>query len=142
VLVAVHVRLPDDQRVTVGRYGSQPDTVTAAQAVAAVRELDDPRGYEVFVPRAISAAEVRRVHDIPQGVGRRYLPAAHAAGLARAQRAYPAAGTGWRGYAAGSRTTNHPGRRASWRRSCKPPQPPTRSSTCWTELHRAPAPRA
>ncbi len=77
VLVAVQLRLPDDQPVTVGRYGTQPVTVTAARAVAAVRELDDPRGYEVFVPRAITAAEVRRVRDVPQGVGWRYLPAAH-----------------------------------------------------------------
>jgi hypothetical protein len=77
VLVAVHLRLPDDEPVGVGRYGAAPRQVTAAQAVAAVRRLDDPRGYEVFVPRAITPAEVRRVRDVPQGVGWRYLPAAH-----------------------------------------------------------------
>jgi hypothetical protein len=77
VLVAIQLRLPDDEPVTVGRYGRPPSEVTAAQAVAAVRGLDDPYGYEVFVPRAITAAEVRRVRDIPQGVGWRYLPAAH-----------------------------------------------------------------
>ena len=77
VLVAVHLRLPDDQPVTVGRYGASPREVTAAQAVAAVRELDDPRGYEVFVPRAITTDEVRRIRDVPQGIGWRYLPAAH-----------------------------------------------------------------
>ncbi|MGS2617695.1 hypothetical protein ACVCAH_24705 [Micromonospora sp. LZ34] len=69
VLVAVHLRLPDDEPVTVGRYGAPPREATAAQAVAAVRELDDPRGYEVFVPRAITSTEVRRVRDVPQGVG-------------------------------------------------------------------------
>ncbi|MEV4489948.1 HEAT repeat domain-containing protein [Micromonospora coxensis] len=77
VLVGVHLRLPDDEPVTVGHYGEPPLAVTAAQAVAAVRALDDPRGYEVFVPRAISRAEVRRIRDVPQGVGWRYLPAAH-----------------------------------------------------------------
>jgi hypothetical protein len=77
VLVAVHLRLPDDEPVTVGRYSAPPRDVTAAQAVAAVRELDDPRGYEVFVPRAVTAAEVRRIRDVPQGVGWRYLPGAH-----------------------------------------------------------------
>lgn len=77
VLAAVHLRLPDDEPVTVGRYGAPPCRSTAAQAVAIVRALDDPRGYEVFVPRAITAAEVRRVRDVPQGVGWRYLPAAH-----------------------------------------------------------------
>jgi hypothetical protein len=77
VLMAVHVRLPDDEPVRVGHYGARPRRATAAQAIAVVRGLDDPRGYEVFVPRAIAAAEVRRVHDVPQGVGWRYLPAAH-----------------------------------------------------------------
>ena len=77
VLVGVHLRLPDDEPVTVGRYGAPPREATAARAVAAVRELDDPRGYEVFVPRAITSAEVRRIRDVPQGVGWRYLPAAH-----------------------------------------------------------------
>ena len=77
VLVAVHLRLSDDEPVTVGRYGVPPREVTAAQAVAVVREVDDPRGYEVFVPRAVAAAEVRRVRDVPQGVGWRYLPGAH-----------------------------------------------------------------
>ncbi|WP_144122527.1 HEAT repeat domain-containing protein [Catellatospora sichuanensis] len=77
VLMAVHLRLPDDEPVTVGHYGTEPRRVTAAQAVATVRELADPRGYEVFVPRAVTAAEVRRIRDVPQGVGWRYLPAAH-----------------------------------------------------------------
>ncbi|MEU5722297.1 hypothetical protein [Micromonospora sp. NPDC047738] len=77
VLVAVQLRLPDDEPVTVGRYTAPPREATAAQAVAAVREFDDPRGYEVFVPRAIVVAEVRRIRDVPQGVGWRYLPAAH-----------------------------------------------------------------
>ncbi|MEH1163926.1 hypothetical protein V6V47_00910 [Micromonospora sp. CPCC 205539] len=73
----MHLRLPDDEPVTVGRYGARPREVTAAQAIAEVRGLEDPRGHEVFVPRAITAAEVRRTRDVPQGVGWRYLPAAH-----------------------------------------------------------------
>jgi hypothetical protein len=77
VLVAVHVRVPDDEPVTVGRYGTEPQPVTAARAAAVVRELADPRGYEVFVPRAITAAEVRHVRAVPQGIGSRYLPGAH-----------------------------------------------------------------
>src|SRR2546421_10902316 len=76
VLVAVQLRLPDDQPVTLGRYGTPPAAITAARAVAAVRELNDARGYEGFVPRAITADEVRRVRQVPQGVGWRYLPGA------------------------------------------------------------------
>ncbi|GHJ46983.1 hypothetical protein Cs7R123_43250 [Catellatospora sp. TT07R-123] len=77
VLVAVHLRLPDDEPVTFGHYGAATRVATAAQAVAAIRALDDPRGYEVFLPRAVTAAEVRRIRTVPQGVGWRYLPGAH-----------------------------------------------------------------
>ncbi|WP_345630846.1 HEAT repeat domain-containing protein [Rugosimonospora acidiphila] len=77
VLVAVQLRLPDGEPVAVGHYGAPLREVAAAEAVAALRELDDPRGYEVFVPRAVTAEEVRRVRDVPQGIGWRYLPAAH-----------------------------------------------------------------
>ncbi|MEU4427605.1 hypothetical protein AB0F81_43855 [Actinoplanes sp. NPDC024001] len=77
VLVAVHVRVPDDETVTVGRYGRAPQRVRLAEAVAIVRDAADPRGYEIFVPRAAGAAEVRRVRDIPQGIGWRYQPDAH-----------------------------------------------------------------
>jgi hypothetical protein len=77
VLVAVHLRIPDDEEVTVGRYNAEPQRVTAARAAAVVRELPDPRGYEVFVPRAVTPAEVRHVRTIPQGIGWRYLPGAH-----------------------------------------------------------------
>ncbi|WP_127503514.1 HEAT repeat domain-containing protein [Actinoplanes solisilvae] len=77
VLVAMDLRIADDEPVTVGRYGREPRRVTAAEAVAVVRELDDPRGYEVFVPRAITAGEVRRAREVPQGIGWRYVPDAH-----------------------------------------------------------------
>ncbi|HST81628.1 MAG TPA: hypothetical protein VLL08_07825 [Kineosporiaceae bacterium] len=75
--VAIHLRLPDDTPVTVGRYGVEPEPLSAAQAAARIRSLADPRGYEVFIPRAIATNEVRRVRRIPQGVGWRYLPDAH-----------------------------------------------------------------
>ncbi|MBO4206925.1 HEAT repeat domain-containing protein [Micromonospora echinofusca] len=77
VLVAVRIRVPDSQPVTVGHYGAQPRQLTAAQAVAMVRGLADPRGYEVFVPRAVAPDEVRDVRRIPQGIGWRYQPDAH-----------------------------------------------------------------
>ncbi|MBL7259006.1 HEAT repeat domain-containing protein [Paractinoplanes lichenicola] len=77
VLAGVQLRIADDEPVTVGRYGVEPRRVTAAEAVAVVRGLDDPRGWEVFVPRALTAGEVRRVRQVPQGVGWRYKPDAH-----------------------------------------------------------------
>ncbi|MFF0752999.1 HEAT repeat domain-containing protein [Streptomyces sp. NPDC004267] len=80
-LVAVHVRLDDDERVLVGHYGDRArdaqHTVSAAEAVRRIATLDDPRGWEVFVPRAIRSREVHRIRAAPQLVGWRYRPDAH-----------------------------------------------------------------
>ncbi|MFH8615539.1 HEAT repeat domain-containing protein [Streptomyces sp. NPDC017979] len=82
-LVAVHVRLDDTEDVLVGRYADRvrdaQATVPAAQAVRRIATLDDPRGWEVFVPRAIRPREVHRVRAVPQVAGWRYVPGAHGA---------------------------------------------------------------
>jgi hypothetical protein len=77
VLVAVDLRIPDGEPVTAGRYGREPQRLTAAGAVGHLRGLADPRGYEIFVPRSIRPSEVRRIRALPQGVGWRHLPDAH-----------------------------------------------------------------
>ncbi|MFH9613453.1 HEAT repeat domain-containing protein [Streptomyces pratensis] len=80
-MVAVHLRLKDDQLVSVGRYsdraGEGRPTVPAAEAVRRVAALEDPRGWEVFVPRTIRPGEIHRIRTAPQVVGWRYLPDAH-----------------------------------------------------------------
>ncbi|WP_329572688.1 HEAT repeat domain-containing protein [Kitasatospora sp. NBC_01266] len=80
-LVAVHARLDDAQPVLVGRYADRARnaqvTVPAAEAVRRIAALADPRGWEVFVPRAIRPAELHRVRAAPQVVGWRYVPDAH-----------------------------------------------------------------
>ncbi|MDX2293972.1 MULTISPECIES: HEAT repeat domain-containing protein [Streptomyces] len=78
-LVAVHVRLPDGEPVTVGRYGEwEPAETTAADAVRRIRELGDAAlGWEVFLPRAVPRAEVRQVRTVRQVAGWRYFPEAH-----------------------------------------------------------------
>ncbi|MER5883746.1 HEAT repeat domain-containing protein [Streptomyces sp. NPDC001941] len=80
-LVAVHVRLDDAQDVLVGHYGERrqeaQDTVPAAEAVRRIAALEDPRGWEVFVPRAVRPREVHRIRTAPQVVGWRYRPDAH-----------------------------------------------------------------
>ncbi|MFM9451365.1 HEAT repeat domain-containing protein [Streptomyces europaeiscabiei] len=82
-LVAVHVRLDDAEEVLAGRYSDRARggqaTVTAAEAVRRISGLADPRGWEVFVPRAIRPREVHRVRVAPQVVGWRYFPDAHGA---------------------------------------------------------------
>lgn len=79
--MAVHVRLDDDTDVLTGHYGDRARekqvAVRAAEAVRRIATLDDPRGWEVFVPRAIRPGEVHRVRTAPQVAGWRYLPQAH-----------------------------------------------------------------
>jgi hypothetical protein len=41
--------------------------------------VEDARGYEVIVPRAIAPGEIRRTRGVPQVVGWRYFPDAHGA---------------------------------------------------------------
>jgi hypothetical protein len=77
VMVAIHLRLPDQEPVTVGHYSTEPQRLTAAEAIGVVRGLPDPRGYEVFVPRAIAPYEIRRIRSVPEGIGWRYQPDAH-----------------------------------------------------------------
>ncbi|MEV6179637.1 HEAT repeat domain-containing protein [Streptomyces sp. NPDC052015] len=80
-LVAVHFRLDDLQEVLVGHYRDRArngqTTVTAAEAVRRVLTLEDPRGWEVFVPRAVRPREVHRIRAAPQVAGWRHLPDAH-----------------------------------------------------------------
>lgn len=78
-LAAVHFRIPDDTPVTVGHYGQVPKEVTAAGAVAVFLSLspEDMRGYEVFLPRGVSAKEIRRIRSLTRPVGWRYMPTAH-----------------------------------------------------------------
>ncbi|MFJ7064619.1 HEAT repeat domain-containing protein [Streptomyces sp. NPDC101115] len=77
-IVAVHVRLPDGETVSVGRYGQrEPEVTTAAGAVRRIGELDDPRGWEVFLPRAVARGEIRHVRAVRQVNGWRYRPDAH-----------------------------------------------------------------
>lgn len=80
-LVAVHVRPDDAQDVLVGRCTDRARdirvTVSAAEAVRRIAALEDPRGWEVFVLRAIRPREVHRVRTAPQVAGLRYLADAH-----------------------------------------------------------------
>ncbi|MEU9093942.1 HEAT repeat domain-containing protein [Streptomyces sp. NPDC048428] len=77
-LVAVQLRLPDDEPVTFGHYSNRPGrahtTTTASDAVRRVAALEDPRGWEVFLPRAAARAEVHNVRAVRQVTGWRYFP--------------------------------------------------------------------
>ncbi|WP_370949931.1 hypothetical protein AB5J62_20650 [Amycolatopsis sp. cg5] len=75
--VAIDFRVPDEEMVAVGHYGRARREVTAAAAVELVRELADPLGFEVVVPRAVSRREVHRIRHVKQVCGWRYAPGQH-----------------------------------------------------------------
>lgn len=75
--VAVHFRVPDEEDVWVGHYGHQQIRTTAAAATALIAEQDDPRGYEIFLPRRVFAGEVHRLRAVSPVTGWRYFPDAH-----------------------------------------------------------------
>jgi hypothetical protein len=76
-MVAVDVRVPDDELVLVAHYARSFVEVRATEAVKIVMDADDPRGYEVIVQRGIRPGEIHRIRDVPQKVGWRYFPDAH-----------------------------------------------------------------
>jgi hypothetical protein len=77
-LVAVHFRIDDDERVTVGHYNtSEPRETTAAEAIGHILATEDPRGYEIFLPRAVRQGELHRIRKVTQVTGWRYHPEAH-----------------------------------------------------------------
>ena len=78
-VVTVLLGLPASEEVRVGRFDEVATSSTAADAVARIAGLTDPRGWEVFLPRAVSVAEVRHVRELRRPVGWRHVPDAHTA---------------------------------------------------------------
>ena len=103
-IVAVYFRIPDDEPVAIGHYGSLHLPLSAAEAAALMLAAEDrdpgnaraadkaskavargralpssPEGYEVIIPRAIAASEILRVAAVPQVTGWRYRPGANGA---------------------------------------------------------------
>lgn len=75
-LVAIHFRIPDDERVLVGHYGGEHLEMTAAEALAHI-SANDSEGYEVLVGRKIQPGEIHAVRAVRQVLGWRYSPSAH-----------------------------------------------------------------
>jgi hypothetical protein len=75
--VAATFVIPDAERVLVGRYGGALAAVTAAEAVALIHGLEDARGWEVIVSRAVAAGEIAHVRALRKIAGWRYFPGAH-----------------------------------------------------------------
>lgn len=77
-LVGVYFYIPDTTVVWVGHYRGPHRQVTASQAVGIFMDDTTPLGFEVVVPHAVPAGDIRRIRQIPQLLGWRYFPSAHA----------------------------------------------------------------
>ncbi|MFC9436019.1 HEAT repeat domain-containing protein [Nocardia sp. NPDC057030] len=77
LMVAVHFRVPDHELVRVGHYSESGAEMTAAEAVSVILHADDPRGYQIVIPRPIAPTELHRVRQVRQVTGWRYQPNAH-----------------------------------------------------------------
>ena len=73
-LVAVDFVVPDVEPVLVGHYNRAHYEMTAAQASALIMRAEDPRGYEVVLPRGVASSEIAGTRAVPQLVGWRYWP--------------------------------------------------------------------
>ena len=76
-LVAIDFVIPGSEEVRAGHYSQPHATITAAEAADVIMHADDPRGYEVAIPRKIQPTELRRTRRVPQVIGWRYWPDAH-----------------------------------------------------------------
>lgn len=73
-MLGVYFRIPDTERVLVGRYNTQHEEMTAAEAAARLMAETRMTGIEIIVPRRILPKEIVRVREVPYVVGWRYYP--------------------------------------------------------------------
>jgi hypothetical protein len=75
-LVGVRFRVPDTERVWLGKFNAEHVEVAAAEAIGIARQHTDPLGLEVIVPRPIRAKEIESIYIPPKVAGWRYYPGA------------------------------------------------------------------
>ena len=75
-MAGVYFRIPDDEPVWIGHYNQQHCWMSAAESIAEFMDAEDPRGWEVVVPRRIEASEIHRTRQLPQVIGWRFSPSA------------------------------------------------------------------
>ena len=76
-IAGIYFRVPDAETVWLGHYNQAHQQMTAAEATAAIHEAESAEGFEVIIPRRITAKEIHRVRRLPQIVGWRYYPGSH-----------------------------------------------------------------
>ena len=74
--IGVYFRVSDAEPVLVGHYRNAHAEMAAAEAAKLIMDADDPRGYEVIVPRRIDSDEIKSIRAVHRVVGWRYYPEA------------------------------------------------------------------
>ena len=75
-IAGVYFRIPDDEKVWVGHYNQVHQWMSASEAVEEFMAAEDPRGWEVVIPRRIVPDEIHRTRELPQILGWRFSPGA------------------------------------------------------------------
>lgn len=75
--LAVRIKIPDGERVLIGKYTEEHIEVSASEAVKMVRQHNEPGGLEVIIPRSIKPSEIIKIYKPHKVVGWRYYPDAH-----------------------------------------------------------------
>jgi hypothetical protein len=78
--VGIYFKLPASEEVWAGRYNEPKRPMTAGEAASELRRMQQ-FGFEVIVPRSISAGSIMYVRTLPQKLGWRYFPDAHERGI-------------------------------------------------------------
>ena len=73
-LVAIVVLAEGGKTLYACHYRERPVAMTAAEACGMIRNREDPRGFEIIIPRRIAPAEIVRIAGLPKGIGWRYAP--------------------------------------------------------------------
>ena len=76
-ILGIYFRIPDEELIWVGHYGQSHQQMMAKEAIALIIKAELKEGFEVIIPRKISAKEITRFKSIPQVVGWRYFPGSH-----------------------------------------------------------------
>lgn len=76
-LVGVYFRIRDNEEIEFTHFLTAGVRLPASVAVAAVRLLADPRGFEFILRRPIERREISRVAPVRGVVGWRHMPDAH-----------------------------------------------------------------
>jgi hypothetical protein len=73
-IVAVIFKIDDLEPVFARHFGAEPRKMTAAEAASFIRQLENPLGFEIMIPRRTHPSEIERVWTPPQHIGWRLNP--------------------------------------------------------------------